>query len=208
MPDVDSINSLNRNVNQIQSNLLAQQNNVNNIVTNENSRLNYRKQSIDNAYSTQKRAVYLNDNLQKQYNAFNKILVVVLIGAAVLLILGLLEPYLTFLPPFFIPIKYITIFSTVIIYSLVIYFDIQKHDPLNYDKLYLRHMTSNTSISGDDMSYNDTTTTDFSHNASCNNEACCTIGTVWDPINGNCVIEGFDNISPAGDFEFVDYSKY
>jgi hypothetical protein len=195
--------------------LLGQQNQMSNIVYNEKNRLLEKQSSIDNAYSSQQRAAYLNNNLQKQYNAFNKILVVILIGASLLFVLALFNPYLTFLPSFFTPIIYIIVISTVIIYSLVIYFDIRNHDPLNYDKLYFKQMistTSNEDNSGSDLSDNS------SNELTCSNQGCCTEdSTTWDPDTAKCIIKktnvdpaksGFTNITPNHPYEYGDYSKY
>ena len=221
---MDPLNKLNDNITKMQSGikihsnvLLGQQRAMNDIVNTENNRLVDKKRNIEDAYSSQQRAVYLNNNLQKKYNAYNKILIVVFIGALVLFILGLLAPYLTFLPPFFVPIKYIGVISTVVIYSLVIYWDIRKHDPLNYDKLYLKPLPSTDSSGEEDTSGNDESDSS-SNELSCNNESCCAEGTTWSNITGQCIIQattteadivdGFRAISPNSQYEYTDYSKY
>jgi hypothetical protein len=220
---MDPLNKLNDNISKMQTGiqvhsnlLLGQQRAMSDIVNNENNRLIDKQRNIENAYSSQKRAVYLNNNLQKKYNAYKKILIIVFIGALVLFILGLLAPYLTFLPPLFVPIKYIGVISTVVIYSLVIYWDIRKHDPLDYDKLYLKPLSS-TGVSGEDTSGNDESDSS-SNELTCNNESCCAEGTTWSSITGQCIIQesssdkdivdGFRSISPNSQFEYSDYAKY
>jgi hypothetical protein len=190
---------------QYSSSVLSQQNSMNTIVNNESSRLNDKKQSIDNAYSSQQRAVYLTDNTQKQYNGYSKMLVVIVIGASVLFLLGILQPYLTFLPPFFIPIKYVTVFATVFIYCFLIYQDIQKHDPMNYDRIHQKTMDA----SGMDVSGSNSSTSDSSSNSIfCSNNACCATGTFFDTSLNQCLPnkQGFENINPVGAYEYSDYS--
>ena len=200
-----NISSLNANLNTIQSQsnaTLAQQQSMDQIVTNEKVRLNEKKQTVDNAYSSQQRAIYMNENVQKRYSAYSKILIIWVIAAFVLFLFNLIEPYMTFLPPFFFPIKYVTIFSTVFIYTFLIYNDIQKHERLDYDRLYNKPLDASfTDISGySDMSYS---------MAGCVNEACCASGTIWDSSSGTCLApnEGFVNMDNS-QYEYNDYGKY
>ena len=95
----DPLSKLNDNISkmqtgvQVHSNLiLGQQRAMSDIVTTENNRLVDKQRNVENAYSSQQRAVYLNNNLQKKYNAYTKIIIVIFIGALVLFILGLLAP--------------------------------------------------------------------------------------------------------------------
>lgn len=202
-----NITALNTNLNNIQgqSNVtLAQQQSMNTIVNNEHTRLNDKKQTIDNAYSSQERAIYMNENIQKRYNSYSKILIIWVIALVVLFILNLTEPYLTFLPPLFFPLKYITVFSSVFIYTFLIYNDIQKHERLDYDRLYNKPLDASYSdISG----ITDTSSNDISNG--CVNEACCSEGTTWDISSGTCLPnrQGFDNMNNTP-FEYSDYSKY
>lgn len=200
-----NISSLNTNLNTIQgqSNVtLAQQQSMDQIVSNEKVRLNEKKQTVDNAYSSQQRAIYMNENLQKRYSAYSKILIIWVIAAFVLFLFNLIEPFMTFLPPFFFPIKYVTIFSTVFIYTFLIYNDIQRHERLDYDRLYNKPLdASYTDISGySDVSYS---------MAGCINEVCCASGTVWDPSSGTCsaLNEPFGNMDNS-QYEYNDYGKY
>jgi hypothetical protein len=203
-----NINSLNNNLKTIQGQsnaTLSQQQSMNQIVSNETIRLNDKKQTVDNAYSSQQRAIYMNENIQKRYSAYTKIIIIWVIAAFVLFILNLIEPYMTFLPPLFFPLKYITIFSTVFIFSFIIYMDIQKHERLDYDRLYNKPLDASFSdISGySDSSYN------YSM-AGCINEECCATGTVWDSSSGTCLAkrQGFENMYENTPYEYTDYAKY
>jgi len=183
---------------------LAQQQSMNQIVSNETARLNDKKQTVDNAYSSQQRAIYMNENVQKRYSAYTKIIVIWVIAAFVLLIFNLIEPFMTFLPPFFFTIKYITVFATVFIYTFIIFNDIQKHERLDYDRLYNKPLDASYS----DISYSDTSS-NFSM-AGCVNEVCCASGTIWDSSSGTCLANrlGFQNIYENTPYEYTDYAKY
>jgi hypothetical protein len=194
---------------QAQSNVeLTHQAAMNNIVTSEHARLIQKKQSVDNAYSSQQRAIHMNDNLQKLYNAYSKILIAVVIGATCLFALVFLQPYLPFVPSTVFIITYIIIISTVLIYSYIVYTNIQKHERIDYDRLYMKPMTANSSdFSGDDFSFN--------FNALyCQNEQCCVSGsTIYDTSLGRCVsitkpVEHMQNMLPNYLYEFSTYSKY
>jgi hypothetical protein len=137
----NSLNSLQTNLDSVDSKsnaLLTKQESVNTIVTNEKNRLDQKKENIDNAYSSQQRAIYMNDNISKRYNAYSKILIAAVIGAFVLFVIALLQSYLLFIPSFIFIIIYISILSGVLIYSISIYVDIRKHEQIDYDRIYSR----------------------------------------------------------------------
>lgn len=204
----EQANTLQTNLNNIQgqsNTLLTHQDSVNTIVTNEQSRLEQKKQSVDNAYSSQQRAVYMNDNVQKRYNAYSKILVAIVIGGAVLLALTFLQSYVPFIPSSVFMLSYIIIISTVAIYSIAVYIEIQRHERLDYDRLYVKPLGSGSDTSSSEISYN-------LNVGGCINEQCCVSGQTYTVTNGvgQC-LQGFQNMSGLGNInqeEFTNYSKY
>jgi len=188
--------------------LLTKQDSVNTILTNEHSRLEEKKQSVDNAYSSQQRAIYMNDNIQKKYNAYSKILIAVVIGAAILFALSFLQSYVPFIPSSIFVISYIIIISTVAIYSINIYRDIQRHERLDYDRLYMKPMSASDRMdSSGDFSYNLQLAMGLCDLSTQILEArddglhCTTITNT----NGFQNMDGLGNLN---DEEFTSYSKY
>jgi len=192
--------------------LLTKQDSVNTIVTNEHNRLEQKKESVDNAYSSQQRAIYMNDNIQKRYNAYSKMLIALVIGATILFALSFLQSYVPFIPSFIFIISYIIIISAVTIYSINIYKDIQKHERLDYDRLYMKPMSDADNVvisSSGDFSLNLPTS------------GLCGSGTVmrfvtdqYGIITPTCLpssTNGFQNMDGLGNLnheEFTSYSEY
>jgi len=199
----DNVNHLQTNLNTVQSQsnvILGHQTDMTNIVSDEQSRLVQKKMSVDNAYSSQLRAIYMNDNIQKRYNAYLKIIVAFVIGASVVFAISFLSTKLP-IPPMAITAIYIIVLSGVMIYSIIVYSEIQKHERLDYDRLYVKPLTSDSyDASGgeDDSSYN------FYF---CQNEHCCVSGsTTFDISLGKCVkVEHFENMYPS---EYTSYAPY
>jgi hypothetical protein len=197
------IGNLNDKLTGIQNNsrdVLTQQGEIKKIVDAESTRLQQKKQSVNNAYSSQLRATYMNNNVQKRYNAYLKILFVVVIVLIIVFFLSIIGNYFPIIPSFLINILYIGLFSFLIIYSISIYSEIQKHDKMDFDKLYL-----NTSIVGNGSDISDNSMnlmsdglngycpyhTDESGRKVCNEE-----------FNGNNELQSLNT------FEFTHYSRY
>lgn len=182
--------------------LLTQQVEVSNIVNQEQGRLSDKKKSVDNAYSSQVRSIYMNDNINKRYNAYLKILYALVIVLIIVFILSIIGNYFPFIPSFVLNIIYIGLFSFTMIYSNTIYSEIKTHDRIDYDKLKLRRAADG----GLDISGNDSSGNDLSGNVT---GLCAEIN----PINGKCVrlLDGFSSmneLSSLNTYEFTDYSRY
>jgi len=203
-----SISSLNTNLDNINgktNTLLTQQLEVSDIVNQEKNRLDSKKQSIDNAYSSQVRSIYMNDNINKRYNAYLKILYALVIVLIIVFIISMIGNYFPFIPSFVLSIIYIGLFSFIIIYSITIYSEIQRHDRIDYDKLKLRKATDGRlDISGNDSSGND---------LSGNVIGICPGGSkaALDE-KGNCTnkesFSEMNELSTLNTYEFTDYSRY
>lgn len=204
---------LNRNLNGIVSQtdaLLSHQSSMDSILQNEQARLQQKKDSVENAYTSQKRAIYLNDNMQKRYAAYLRILVITVITLAIIFVLALVEKFVPAIPSIIFNIIYLVLFTASFIWCMLIFFEIQRHDKLDYDKLYYKSMTATggTDSSGTDVSNNDASGT-------CMNEECCDPDTQeYDNEISRCrnKAQGFscmgNEIQSYGSYEFTDYSKY
>lgn len=203
----NSVNTLNINLDAINNktnNLLTQQDTVLKIVNEEQSRLTEKKGLIDNAYSSQARSIELNDSINKRYQAYLKIIFVFIIVLVVAIVVSFIGKTFPIIPSFVLYIIHIGLFSFALIYSFIIYLEIQKHEKINYDRLYMKKTTDGSldvsgsrDISGVDASGNKIT------------GICAKV----DPITGRCtqLIEtlcGMSDLPNISSYEFTSYSKY
>lgn len=194
----NSINTLNTNLDTIQnksSTFLANQDEVLNIVNQEKNRLEQKRQSIDNAHSSQVRSTQLNDSINKRYKAYLKILYVFIIVLVITLIIHFIGKYFPIIPAFILTFIYIGLFSFAIIYSISLYFEIQRHEKIIYDRLDNGRMEASGNLV--DTSNNLMGVKDASGAVVGN---CAEI----DPITGNCIrlLETFST------YEYTHYSQY
>jgi NADH:ubiquinone oxidoreductase subunit 3 (subunit A) len=218
-----SLVTLKTNTNNLQTNLntiqgqsnaaISKQQDMQTIVEQEQSRLEEKKSSIDNAYSSQQRAIYMNDNTQKRYNAYSRILFIVVIILFIIFALILIQPYLLFIIPSIIfNVVIIGLASFMIIYCLGIYFEIERHEKIDYDRYYNKRLTAGLGDTSNnyDNSFNYDTSFSF-----CANSSCCAPGTFFDTTIHQCspgnppgFKQGFQNIADNSPYEYSEYSKY
>ena len=212
----DNTNMLHQKLSDIQNisnNTLSKQKDINNIVNSEQSRLTEKKSSIDNAYSSQQRAIYMNDNISKRYNSFSRILFIAVIILFIIFGLVMLQPYVPFIPSMVFNIVFIGLLSFMIIYCLGIYMDIERHEKIDYDRIYNKPITATLDVSNSfDNSYNFDTS--FAY---CSNSICCAEGTFFDTKINKCspgyppgYKQGFTTIGGMENspYEYSEYSKY
>ena len=201
-----SIGTLNTNLDNIQNKsntLLSQQSEIKNIVDIEAQRLLLKKNSVENAYTSQNRAVYMNDNISKRNNAYLQILFAIVIALVIVFILSIMGSYFPVIPSIVLNIIYICIFSVTLIYSISIYSEIQTHDRIDYDKLKLKKATVavNSDISGNyDASANDLNSYGQcppQHNS---------VNGICTPVSAfTCMGAGLQTVDS---YEFKNYSRY
>jgi hypothetical protein len=201
----NSINTLNTNLNNIENktaSFLGNQDKVLIFIDQEKNRLHEKKQSIDNAHSSQLRSTQLNQSMNKRYNGYLNILYIFIICLVISLILTLISNILVFIPSFIFTFIYIGLFSFAVIYSISIYVEIQRHERIIYDRLDMGRMNVG------DISLN---TTDGSNNDQSGNVVgnCAEVN----PVTGNCIrlLETFcrkNELSTLNSYEFTNYSQY
>ena len=141
------IQNLNNNLNnlndtlqnsEVHSNtLLLKQGTVNNILTNENKRLQDKKKNIDSALIGQQRLLQINDSYRKKQAAYVKIIIVVIVTLLLILALQFLSTNFTFIPDVIYYLLFIALISGSIIYVTLLVYNINNRDPLNFDQLNL-----------------------------------------------------------------------
>jgi hypothetical protein len=132
LASIDS--SFNSGINALNT-ALARQDVTYNIVSNEANRLQQKKQSVDNAYDSTRRMVHLNNNYQKRYWDYTKIIMIWVGVLALYLIMNLLTQYVPVIPSILTDILVLIAVIVGAVYSFVIYNNLQNYDMMNYGQI-------------------------------------------------------------------------
>lgn len=116
---------------------LAYQAETQQILNHELGRLNNKKNGVDDAYAGTKRMVQLNQNYQKRYWDYTKILVVWVFVLVLYLAFKMIETYFPVVPPVLFDVLMIFLVVFGIGYTVYIYGTLQQYDLANYGKLNL-----------------------------------------------------------------------
>jgi hypothetical protein len=198
---------------------MAHQDQMNTIITSENTRINAQATSLKNAVQGQQRIINLNDSYRKRYGQYLKIAIAITVMLLLIWIFKVIESrFPDAIPSFIYDLLTIAVVSLGLIYCYLVYSVIGTRDPLNYDQLNLAPPpnaskgiatagnaapNSNKSTSGGDL-------------LSCSEQSCCLAGTTWSPEVGGCVQgnrQGFttldktnSHVEPMTPFEYTDYA--
>lgn len=214
---------------------LARQDITYNIVQTENNRLNAKKNSVDNAYASSQRIVQLNNNYQKRYWDYTKIIMIWATVLALYFILNLLVQYFPVIPSILVDILVIIGVIVAAIYSFMIYNTLNKYDLMNYGLIN----QAPPALSKDEIAKD---AADLKNAGNLPTDprqlACLKAGYFYDS-GGNCykdigtttadnishtmvgllntpasdatkvtLQQGFQNIEANGEYEFQDYQTY
>lgn len=123
---------------QIGSNsVLYKQKIVNDILDKENARLQAKQTNINTAISGQKRIIALNNNYQKRYAAYTKMVIAIVVGLVLYIFIDKLRVLLPFIPEIVFYLIIIVILGSIIFYVYLLWIDIHKREPTNFDELAL-----------------------------------------------------------------------
>lgn len=134
------LNSLYSSVNQSQANsqaVLYKQKIINDILETEKQRLDAKKANVDTAISGQKRMIALNNNYQKRYAAYTRMLIAIVVGIVIYIFMDKLMVLLPFIPVFIFYALISIILGAIIFYVYLLWIDIQRREKMNYDELAL-----------------------------------------------------------------------
>lgn len=188
----DLYNSFNR-ANISSSAVLTRQGTVSDIIDAEKTRLEGKKQSIDNALVGKKRAINLNETYRMRQSQYLKIKVVFVIVLAICIGITLLNRRFPILPNIVLSLILMIIILIGGIYCLYIYASIASRSPMNYDELDL---TGPTVLSDSEVAANQAAagkagdllgTIDIN---GCVGQKCCSDTTKWDTTRLLCVDAG------------------
>jgi hypothetical protein len=167
------------------------------IVHRETDRLQEKKASVDNALFTQHRRIEFDDNLKKRQQAYNRILIYLVISLTLIFVLFLLQRFLSFIPA--VPLTCL-ILLVFLIYAVSMYRDIQSRWNMNFDEynfsppaLVVAPTTGSSSSA---------TTGSFGGLNGCIGSYCCSTGTVWNSSQGQCILDlSYNAPKPNESFE-------
>jgi len=176
----------------VQTNALARQTDVKDIMDFETWRLNYKANQINEAAENQKRIIYFNDNSRKIHAAYIKITIAAAITLAVVWLIRVINNHFSsIIPIFIINIAMILTISIGLIIIYNYYRMIISHSRYNFDEL--KFDKPNTTTAPDKDAESGSNLFDDSNlNKSCVGSFCCnppvegTPGTLWNPKLGQC----------------------
>ena len=208
-----------------------------NIISNERQRLANKKASVDNAYESTQRMVQLNNNYQKRYWDYTKIIIIWIGVLALYLSMNLLTQYVPAIPSILTDILVLIALVVGAIYSFIIYNTLRNYDLMNYGqinpaapvvnpdqaaknqaKLKNKQTIGDYVITSDPNELNCLKNNLF-YNTDSNNVTKCyktcsapdgtSFGKCTTPGDSNSpvTIDGFQNIQASGEYEFSDYAK-
>jgi hypothetical protein len=164
---------------------LDNQSQMDNIIQAERARLYQKKIGIDNAYATQQRLIQFNESYREKNVQYINILIVVIITIIIYLALLIIGANISVIPEIVITILMGILFAVSAIIIYIIYSNIQKRDPMNFQKLLFvpPQITSGNvygNVSGNLIG--------FALPVTCVGNKCCGNGTTWNPTYGNCTV--------------------
>lgn len=188
---------------------------IKNILDDEVSRLNGRKDAIDNAEEERKRMIQLTMSATERQQAYNNIYIVIVITLAVFVGIKLIYQF-EVVPDFILDILSALVISAGLIYCIILYSDIMRRTKMDFSQIDLGSpiVKSQTEI--------DKENTDLIKSGSlaaiaakanegkCVGEACCST-TSWDSGNSRCgftTIQLSTDITPYSPSKFINYEKY
>ena len=181
--------------------LILKQGTVNDILNKENQRLLDKKNNIDSALVGQQRLLQINDSYRKRQAAYIKVLIVIIVAIILFFVLSFLSTSLTFIPEVVYYLLFIILISGTIIYVVLMIYNINNRDPLNFDQLNLARPNLSptlvpiepTSTPTPKSGGSDTQKcTDISGNTTCVGAECCPVGSFF--ANGKCSL--YDSYTP------------
>jgi len=134
------LNSMSTNVSDSQAQahaVLFKQKIVNNILETESDRLDAKKANIDTAMQGQKRMIALNNNYQKRYAAYTKIMIAITVGLVIYIFMDRLMALMPFIPELVFYIIIIVILGGIIFYCYLVWIDVKRRELTNFDEIAL-----------------------------------------------------------------------
>ena len=188
--NLDRLNTDFEQSNRSSSAVLARQQEVSSIINEEKSRLEQKKQSIDNALVGKKRAIELNESYRMVQSQYIRIKVVIVIVLVICIALTLLNRRFPIVPSIIVTLINMIVVIIGSIYCLFIYAVISGRSTMNYNELDLAGPAAPTAS---DVAANQVAAGKAGNLLGtvnllgCVGSACCSAGTKWDNERSMCV---------------------
>ena len=188
---------------------------IKNILDDEVSRLNGRKDAIDNAEEERKRMIQLTMSATERQQAYNNIYIVIVITLAVFVGIKLIYQF-EVVPDFILDILSALVISAGLIYCIILYSDIIRRTKMDFSQIDLGSpiVKSQTQIDKENAdlikSGSLAAIAAKANEGKCVGEACCST-TNWDSENSRCgftTIQLSTDITPYSQDKFINYEKY
>ena len=178
------------NANTSSSYVLDHQKQMNEILMQENDRLQQKKIGVDDAITSQRRLIELNESYRKKNLQYINMLFVIVIVALIYLGLVLLRRNFPIIPKMVFNVSIAILFAVGLLLIIIIATKIKKRDDMNFDKLAFvppPDTSGNIYTSGNVTSSSNTYLASLDLGAYCTNGNCCSEGTLWDEDKTKCI---------------------
>jgi len=167
--------------------VLDHQNKMLDIVKTEKQRLQDKKESVDNAFNGQKRAVELINSNRLQQHSYTNLIIVLIITLVLFIGIMMLSSYFPFVPQVVFELLSIIVISAGIYISLYSFFDIESRSNMNFNELDLPGLKN--SLAGNTRAEGTGNWRDLLGGSigGCITSDCCGPNTEWDNGNTVCV---------------------
>jgi hypothetical protein len=159
--------------------VLERQSEMNNIIQSEKLRLENKQHSIELATTSQNRLITLNENYNKKFTEYIKMIISITIALAIIAIVTFFK-----LPSSIIIIVSIIVLSIALIYIITIYSSISSRDNIYFDELKYDTVESTNSSNLNQLPQG---VVAANINSICQGRDCCSTSDVWDATILKCI---------------------
>jgi F0F1-type ATP synthase assembly protein I len=175
--------------------VLDQQTQMINIVDAEQQRLNAKKALIDQAEFQESREVLLNNTYRQKYGEYTKIVIVIVISLLIFVLIRYLTTIFASVPSGLVVLLHIGNVVGALIIITYIYAKLYSRDSINFDEIRLPPPITNSTNAPTSTTSTQKTNQKSLFSDFCLGDSCCADGTIWDPIQGKCIVAPVDNFS-------------
>ena len=178
-----------KDANTSSSYVLDHQQQMNQILMQENARLQQKKIGVDDAITSQRRLIELNESYRKKSLQYINMLLVIIIVALIYLGLVLLRRNFPIIPKMVFNVSIAILFAVGILLIISIASKINKRDEMNFDKLAFVPPpdTSGNVYTSGNVSSSSSYLASMNLGAYCMNGNCCSEGTLWNEEQLKCI---------------------
>jgi len=169
---LDQFNQAVENANFNNKQILSDQTDVQQILSQEYQRLQGKKQNIDNALESKQRLSFLNDNYRQRYAEYLKIIVIFIITLVIVGCINFFGNVLSFIPDYILNFLVILIILIALISCYYIYMGILMRDNIYFNELNLSTPTNVTETGGQYVNTQHTGIFDYNY-GTCVGSNCC-----------------------------------